>query len=135
MTTRTEKPKIKYAPKSEKDKKRAEDWDKSTLGKIGRFIGKASAPMSDADETIRWIMSRGKLKTGGPLGYTRKSLRDLGMGQSTKDKIKKNSEPKTEIIPPQVIERAIERRKEPVGGVAIRRKPVSRTNRRAVRDF
>lgn len=130
MTTRISSPKkpgidYKLDPKN---KDRADKWDKSILGKIGSFIGKAQAPMQDVDETVRWIASKGKMKTGGPLGYTRKTLRDLGMGQKTEKKVREFSKPKTEIGDPLVLMRpAIERKLkskkgEPVGGVGIRRK-------------
>lgn len=139
MTTKMpEKPKLHYS-RDPKKEERAKNWDKSVLGKIGKFIGKAQAPMQDVDETIRWIQSRGKMKTGGPLGYTRKGLRDLGMGKKLEKSVKEHSKPKTEIGEGISISRdAIERKmnkKEPVEGVGIRRKPISRTARKAVRDF
>lgn len=113
-----EKPKIKIDFKpNPKDKEKAEKWDKSVLGKIGRFVGSASAPLADVQETAEWIASRGKKKTGGPLGYTRKTLRDLGMGKKTEKTIQR-------VNKTGDLSAAIERRlkKGPVDGVAIRRK-------------
>jgi hypothetical protein len=125
MASSAKAPRIEFHRNTNREKK-ASDWEKSVLGKIGSAVGKASAPMADIEETANWIKSKGKMKTGGPLGYTRKALKDLGWGQKTEDKIKKMNAPKSEGDPLLNIHMkgAIERRlkNKPVGGVGIRRK-------------
>jgi hypothetical protein len=125
MTTRVEQPKIERGQWTEKRQKKATDWEKTIQGKISHIIGRASAPIGD-------ISAQG-IKHGFP--NIRQNLRDLGWGQTTKDKMKKANEPKND--PLLNMRGAIERRlkSKPVSGVAIGRKPVSRTNSRATRDF
>lgn len=123
-------PIVDFKPNPDREKKAA-NWDKSILGKIGSGISKASAPLADIEETAKWIQSKGKLKTGGPLGYTRQTLKDLGWGQKTADKMKKSQQD-----PLIHMKGAIERRLKgkPVGGVGVRRKATDPSGK-AVADF
>lgn len=118
-----EKIRIDYRPSEKEMKKREKtekNWKKDPRSKVEQLVGRASAPMNDITELSQQIGSRVRGKKapawGGPLGYMRKNLRDLGMGQKTADKIKKAQS-------------------QPVSGVAIERRLQRKQGGKAERGF
>lgn len=93
-------------------------FDKTVRGKVGKVLDRREAPLYDIDELVQQVKTRGKTPWGGLAGFTRKNLRDVGMGQTTKKKIE-SVKPK-----PQLVE-----------GVGSPRKTISKHARHRVRDF